>query len=282
MHRNYYEQQVSKEIKPEYKTFMQMLKERYVNRDKANQDREKLLSLKMTKLGNDLYKYNDEFEALVSSIGYGKLTAEELLGYYKHGLPGHIVDEIIRNDASTLQEATRIANNYFIKKGSENYVNIISREINRPNTSYSNNRNWGRTSSFSIRIQDKIGNRFKQSEKREFEPRKYAQDRHNYYKSYNNQQSNQKNFKNETIECYGCKKKGHYRKDFPQVRGANNVTEAAVCRVNIGNGNNIPNSIVKVNNKEIQAYFDTGAECSVMSAETIRKYGFKVIESNIV
>ncbi len=30
------------------------------------------------------------------------------------------------------------------------------------------------------------------------------------------------------------------------------------------------------------AYFDTGAECSVMSAETIRKYGFKVIESNLV
>jgi len=279
MHRNYNEQQVSKELKPQYKEFMKMLEERYVNRDKARQDREKLLSLKMTKLGNDLYRYNDEFEALVSSIGYGKLAAEDLLAYYKHGLPGHIVDEIIRNDATTVQEAIRIANNYIIRKGSENYVNSISREINRPNNSYSNNRNWGRTSSFSKRTEDKSGNRFKQSVKREFAPRKYAQDnKHDNYKSYTNQQ---KNFKNETIECYGCKKKGHYRKDCPQVKGANNITEAAVCRVNIGNGN-IPNSMVKVNDQEILAYFDTGAECSVMSAETIRKYGFKIVKSDIV
>ncbi len=165
-----------------------------------------------------------------------------------------------------MQEAIRIANNYIIRKGSENYVS--------PNTGYSNNRNMGRTSSFSKRIQDKIGNRFKQSEKRELAPRKYAQDKHNNYKSYNNQQSKQKNFKtNETIECFGCKKKVHYRMDCPQVRGANNITEAAVCRVNIGN-NNIPNSMVKVNDQEILAYFDTGAECSVMSAETIVPYGF--------
>ncbi len=46
MHRNYNEQQVSKELKPQYKEFMKMLEERYVNRDKARQDREKLLSLK--------------------------------------------------------------------------------------------------------------------------------------------------------------------------------------------------------------------------------------------
>jgi len=84
MYRNYDEKQKAKGSKPEYNTFIKMLRDRYVNRDKVDEDREKLLSLRISKLGTDIYRYNDEFEALVSSIGYGNLSAAEFLGCYKH------------------------------------------------------------------------------------------------------------------------------------------------------------------------------------------------------
>ncbi len=149
MHRNYSEKQKAQGLKPEYNKFIRMLRDRYVNRDKVDQDRKKLLSLKMSKLGNDLYRYNDEFEALVSSIGYGDLTAAEMLGCYKHGLPDSIVEEIVKHNARTVEDATRVANNYFLRRGSESSVNIIAREINRQNNSYnSSNRRMGRPSNF--------------------------------------------------------------------------------------------------------------------------------------
>ncbi len=137
----------------------------------------------------------------------------------------------------------------------------------------------GRPSNFKQRMQDAMnGNRFK-TEKKEFVPRyqnRNAQDNRpsNYQKSFgNDQQNNRKTFKaNYTIECYQCKKKGHYKRNCPQVRSANTVTEAEVCTVNIGNGSSIPNSIVKVENQDVLAYFDTGAECSVISAKNKLSY----------
>ena len=229
----------------------------------------------MSHVGNDIYRYNDEFDALVSTIGYNELTEQELLGVYKHGLNSALFKEVSAKEAEKLSTAVKIAINYSLRE--ERNVNYVSKEINRPNTQYNKSYNNNKQSFNKYKGNDN------RSQYKSYDNK--SQYKGNNYKNYNNSYNKQRQFRNnnESIECYHCKQKGHIKRNCPKIRSVNNVeasNEKAICSVTSFGNTTIPNSTVKVNGTDIQAYFDTGAECSIMSTKTIKEHGFEIVPLN--
>ena len=280
-HRHFSEKMEGKGEKPKWSEFLEILKLRYTNTMRADQAREKLLSLKMS--GKDIQKYNDEFDSLLSIIGYIKMSEEEMLAAYKHGISRNIYSELISKEANTMDMARKIAVSYCLRddNNANNYVNYIGREINKPTTSSYNNRN------------DRINNNRPNSYKKNFTSNyKGIQNNDRQQPQYNNRQKPQqkssysrptdynKGKSNLNIECFHCKKLGHIKRNCQQIKNSNNTNVCNAFRVNMGN-NTIPNSLVNVKGIPILAYFDTGAECSIMSASTAREYKFKIKPSSM-
>jgi len=65
---------------------------------------------------HDIHKYNDEFDALASLIGYNKFSEDTIISLYKHGLNLQYFREVYTREAESLKEAIRIAVNYSIKR----------------------------------------------------------------------------------------------------------------------------------------------------------------------
>ena len=83
--------------------------------------------------------YNDEFDALLSMIGYTEMSDKEMTAAYKHGLSKAIHIELISKEANDLASARKLAVSYCIREDNNNYVNYVGKEINKTN-SFSNNR----------------------------------------------------------------------------------------------------------------------------------------------
>ena len=130
----------------------------------------------MSHVGNDIYRYNDEFDSLVSIIGYNELTKKDLPGVYKHGLNSALFKEVSAKEAEKLSTAVKIAINYSLRE--ERNVNYVSKEINRPNTQYNKSYNNNKQSF----------NKYKGNDNRS-QYKSYDNKSHykgNNYKNYNN------------------------------------------------------------------------------------------------
>ena len=136
-HRHFYEQHLKKNNIPNYSEFLKLLTIKYGNELEIQQAREKLLCLKMSNHGNDILRYNEAFDALISKIGYTEFSQNELLANYKHGLSQQIHKEINLRRANDLTEAISIAIQYSQLNSNDQYsMNYAGREIIRSYNNY--------------------------------------------------------------------------------------------------------------------------------------------------
>ena len=273
-HRHFYEEHLKKNNIPKFSEFLKLLTIKYGNELEIQQAREKLLCLKMSNHGNDILRYNEAFDALISKIGYTEFSQNELLANYKHGLSQQIHKEINLRRANDLTEAISIAIQYSQLNSNDQYsMNYAGREINRSYINYNNNY-IKKPNNYKIDNRSKGTTRnYNNKEGNNFQPRRNFNGNNNY-KSGNNYAKPRIYKGNEVIECFNCKEKGHIKRNCPKLRQVNNM-ELTVCTISSLDNTIIPNSMVNVEDIPIRAFFDTGAECSIMSLETFKKHGFE-------
>ena len=234
--------------KPSWIELKKELENIYISKDKSHNARYKILRIRRGMYEN-IHGYNDAFNQLISTIGYNELTDKEILGYYYNGLAdsnNKILENF--NKFNTLQEAMSAAT-YHEDKIKERGINYMSKEINK----YSPNSQKG-----DYRMERKNGNGKYQNKGSK------NNNSNNYYKK---KKPGRQDYND--IECYHCKKRGHIKRNCPSLR--NNRTEK-VYNININQESSLPNSMVNIDGQKLNAVFDTGAECSVMSMETYNRF----------
>ena len=284
-HRHFDELKKNEDKIPKWSEFLDILSDRYTNSMRVDQAREKLLSLKMSNLGNDIHKYNDEFDALLSVIGYIDMSDKEMLAAYKHGLNRNIHSELISKEAKDLATARKLAVSYCIREDTSYASNYAGKEINKSTTpNYNNNyrkpntgNNYNNNNNNRSNDNRKYNSTYRPNNTRSFnQPRSNQPPRSYDNKSSNN---NNNNYKNPNIECYQCKQKGHIKRNCPQLKSSNNITFQVNSLTN--GSSSIPNSIVNIDGTPTRAFFDTGAECSIMSARTAERNKVKIVQTDI-
>ena len=280
---NWYETYIARTNNPKWSEFKKILRDNYINPNQELAMRKKLSELNVRNFPS-LSKYNDEFMKVVTQID--SMAEPDKIHNYLRGLDSETVIHIQLQKPTLLSEAVNLARTYHSIKNHNQIakVNYAAKTFNSPKKNFA---------------------------PRQENPPSYGQV-HNHQNSqrYSNKTQTQQPKKEFKIkQCYICGKTNHLQKEcfknpnritkkvnnidvsapvnndhFNQSFGLTDNQDKSIKKHvgSIGVGSELSGTTVKVNSKEIAAYFDTGAEVSIMDYETVVVNEFQILPTKII
>ncbi len=262
--------------------FRDFLKKIYASEDKNKTYRAKLMKMRLSHY-NKISDFNDAFIKLITCIGLDDMSDKEQLMCYTAAIDNsEISNAISKSKIENVWDCIAFTNRDFAQNDrqerSVNYASkIINRTVIRP-------KEFNRD-----RIKfDKQGYH-KGSNKPNNDRKPWVRPTSNKHTFENNKK------KTDTPVCYTCNKPGHFARNCNMKRNLNvaisnddekeiecNTIIMVSNRISTIKNYTIPTTEVDINGKKILAFIDTGANCSIMSANVAKHNKYFIEKSNIV
>lgn len=279
-------------IKPSWISFSEMLKKTYKSPTLELNLRKKLSELK-AKSFPQLSSYNDEFMKLTASIE--GMTETELLHNYIIGLDSNMYERVTMERPTTLDQAMHTANTLAATSQKQANINYASKTFNTyPKKSFKKNYAPpapGNPPTYASTRPAPAANRTGHERSSRGRQQPETSDKKSDYRH---------------ITCYNCGKAGHIKsqcrsrpkqvnmvqpsappeedrhshQQHNQPQNYHQENERGVHMVQTDKIQ-LTGTEILVNNIKIDAYFDTGADISIMSLQTAKEHNFKILPSKI-